>query len=57
MLKFKNNIYEVTAEIDGWWVTKQIESEVMLPKEEIAKLGYDLFGSNAKLIGYKVRID
>lgn len=55
MLAFKSYLYEITAIVDGWQMTKTIESETTLPKNEIKRLGYDLFGLHAKLIGFKMR--
>jgi len=55
MLEFQRYVYEVTADVDDWRITKQFESDVTLPKNEVARKAYDLFGLHAKLIGYKLR--
>ncbi|WP_018931333.1 hypothetical protein [Gracilibacillus lacisalsi] len=55
MLGFQKYLYTVVAEIDGWTIEKTFESDVTLPKNEVARRGFDLFGLNAKLIGYKMK--
>ncbi|MDX8046627.1 hypothetical protein SH601_11610 [Gracilibacillus sp. S3-1-1] len=55
MLGFQKYLYTVVAEVDGWTLDKTIESDVTLPKNEVAKRGFELFGINAKLIGYKMK--
>ncbi|WP_208592317.1 hypothetical protein [Gracilibacillus suaedae] len=55
MLEFQKYLYTVVAEVDEWTIEKTFESDVTLPKNEVARRGFDLFGLNAKLIGYKMK--
>lgn len=57
MLEFENHLYEIVADVEGWQITKQIQSDITLSKNEVARLGHDLFGLNAKLIGYRLRVN